>query len=1605
MSVAARHRLFDTVPTATKEMVSVVEAESERVVNAVVRRVQMAVGGHLDSSWTSEFVETYLRHLSPEDILEVGEDTLVGLLVGHLRIGKARASSETLLDIYTPTLAEHGWDAGGSTVIQAVTGDREFLVDTFTMSVTALGWAIREVFHPQLAVQRDGSGEFRGLSSATMPGIAESWICLEVFPALGSSASDGIPELKDLLLAGIDQGEAALADHPAMRAAMLREIDALRALPPTPELARAVDLLTWLVADNFVFLGFREYTFNGTFEALPGSGLGIRRGVDDPDVFHAYPGPRPPTLVITKDTQFSPVHRRAQLDYLGIRRYDPSGAVVGEARFVGLFATSAYVESASRIPGLDAKVEDLLQLGRYEPSSYGYARLRLAIETYPRDELFQASADELFPIIDQVAAMLEKRQVRVFVRPSVYRQSVSVMVYLPRDRYVTSVRFAIQELLLRATGGVSLTYQAQVSESVIARLFFVVRLPDDSLLSTLDVYALEASIAAACQNWDDNFNTAAVGLTSEQRGVEFSEGYQSDYSAAQGVADLRLLNRLTTDGDMEFSVAESDEIGDIRLKVFTAEPMSLATAMPHLANLGAAVVDERPYDVTLRGRPLKVYDFGLDLPGGAEAYASWTRADRTRFVQAFEASYRGKTASDALNNLVVSGSLTWRQVAWLRAVSRYLQQAGVAHSQQYIASALTAHAELAALLVDLFETKFDPRRDFADTSARLAAVDAVRARFHAGLSAVESLDHDRILRRFESVLDAVVRTNAFQPNAEALALKLHPRELSFLPEPRPLYEIFVHSPRVTGTHLRFGKVARGGLRWSDRIEDFRTEVLGLVKAQAVKNTVIVPDGAKGGFVPLCLPPASAGRAAIMSEGIAAYRVFISSLLSVTDNKVGQDVVSPDLCVAYDDPDPYLVVAADKGTATFSDIANQISLARGFWLGDAFASGGSAGYDHKAMGITARGAWESAKEHFAAMGIDPATTDFTAVGIGDMSGDVFGNGMLRSPHTRLVAAFNHLHVFIDPNPDAAASFAERQRLFSLPRSTWADYDSSLISTGGGVYPRTAKSVPLTPEAKAALGIESTSSACTPAELVSAILRAPVDLLFNGGIGTYVRGADESDAQVGDKANDAVRITGAEVRARSACEGGNLGWTQRGRMEYAAHGGRVNTDFIDNSAGVDTSDHEVNIKVLLSGPLAAGELDLPARNELLASMTDEIAQHVLQHNVAQNGVLTDAEHQGIELTAAYEALMVEMSERGLLDRRQESLPSATELAARAGQGRGLTRPELAVLLAHTKLMLKQEVMESDLPEDPFLIERLFTYFPKALRAPFHDEMLAHPLAREIITTVTANRFIDSQGITAFHRLQQETSTDVADIVRSQLAARSLIDAAITENGISESSASYQAKTAARGLYRRAVERTMLVLLHTRRLPLDVSRTVGTLLADVQTVRASLPAVLPARFAARAQQRREGFLADGLATDLAERLGVGEFVHFAAAVAQLPAEHVPVTIVGAVYFDVMEKLSLDVLYTQTEALPRTGRWDMAARAAQRDDLLALMDDLTMAVLATGTQGSAEERVQAWLERTPRALQKAASVAEASAGDATLAQVAVGLRQARSLVQGGQA
>ena len=1611
--------------------------KTEKIAQVAARGIQLARElGQQDPDAVRGFLRHYFRHVDAADIDERSVEDLLGLVASHYRAALKRPLDGSTITIRTPSMSADGWTAGGSTVVQIVTGDRPFLVDSITMEVLRQGWSIREVFHPQFIVRRDADGTLTEIvryheGSHDPAAIRESWMHLEILPpARVESAEMRVGALDRGLREVLELVAEAVEDWNKMMSRAQETIDVLK-VPDSiagraEEAALAQELLRWLVNDHFTFFGYREYDLvrgepgpDGQVEehyrGVPGTGLGILRPEQDaPGAFHALPQPgtRHDLMIITKDDEKSRIHRPAYLDYLAFRTFDAQGLVQRERRFLGLFASTAYTEQVSRVPMLRQKAVEVLAASGYDPHSHGGKAIIDALETYPRDELFQAPADHLAAVVERVAHLKERRQVRLFVRRDDYGRYISCLVYLPRDRYTTAVRNRMQTILMRDLAGASIDYSARVTESVLARLHFVVRMPVGEPIGDIDVRGLEKQLTLATRSWNDEFADQLGDQDPGQLATlvgALPEGYKEDYTPRQATMDLGELTELAgSDRTMSlalFAPDRAEDEADLRLKIFRRDSsLSLSRILPHLSLLGVNVIDERPYELAMsNGEKAFIYDFGLTVPGGADAVRSrWTPAARRQFMEAFTASYSGQSESDAFNGLVMTADLGWREVSVLRAIGRYLRQAGVTYSQTYLAQALSTNVDLTRKLVELFETKFDPELEI-DRETRLGRTATQVETILTRLNDVESLDHDRIIRSYLAIIQATIRTNFFASARQAIALKLLPRQIPDLPEPRPAFEIFVYSPRVEGVHLRFGPVARGGLRWSDRAEDFRTEVLGLVKAQMVKNAVIVPVGAKGGFYPKRLPDAAVDREAWLAEGKASYQTFITSLLDVTDNIVDGAVVPPTDVVRYDGDDPYLVVAADKGTATFSDIANAISVGAGFWLGDAFASGGSAGYDHKAMGITARGAWESVRRHFRERGIDPQAQDFTCVGIGDMSGDVFGNGMLLSRHILLVAAFDHRHVLIDPHPDPERSWVERQRMFALPRSSWADYDTSLISAGGGIFPRSAKSIPITDEMRSVLGLADAVDALAPADLINACLKAPVDLLWNGGIGTYVKATAESHAEVGDKANDGLRVNGAEVRAHCVGEGGNLGLTQLGRIEYAMRGGRINTDFIDNSAGVDTSDHEVNIKILLTSEVAAGHLSVAERDQFLASMTDEVAEHVLSHNYDQNLALANATLQSASMARVHEDWMDRLEERGLLDREIEFLPGTEEMNRRRSAGEGLSAPELATLLAYTKIVLADEILSSSLPDDAFLVDRLVDYFPSAMRERYAGQMAEHRLHREIIATVVVNEFVNTAGISCFHRLSGETGAGAADLIKAHIAARAIFGAADLEREIRELDHEIDAEvqTRLRLEVRTLVERATRWLVNNRRRPIDIGSATDQF-GTVRAVQAALPRLLGEREAGLLEQRRAGYVSSGVPAELATAVAVLPAAYAALSIVQTAKRSgLDALRVADVHFTLGQRLGLDRLLGRISELPRKDRWQTMARAALRDDLHAVHAQLVGELLPPDSDSptSARELVSRWEQENPEAADSITTLQAICRGPAELARVSVGLRVVRGL------
>ncbi|MEV6550637.1 NAD-glutamate dehydrogenase [Streptomyces sp. NPDC051597] len=1596
------------------------------------------------------YLQRYYLHTAPEDLADRDPVDVFGAALSHYRLAENRPQGTASVRVHTPTVEENGWTCSHS-VVEVVTDDMPFLVDSVTNELSRQNRGIHVVIHPQVVVRRDVTGKLiEVLDAPAQAGglphdaLVESWIHVEI------DRETDRADLKQItadLLRVLSDVREAVEDWEKMRDASLRIADELPKEPKAGDLRdeevdEARELLRWLSDDHFTFLGYREYELreDDSLAAVPGTGLGILRsdpqhGGDDSHPvspsFERLPADarakarEHKLLVLTKANSRATVHRPSYLDYVGVKKFDDEGNVVGERRFLGLFSSAAYTESVRRVPVVRRKVAEVLRGAGFSPNSHDGRDLLQILETYPRDELFQTPADQLRSIVTSVLYLQERRRLRLYLRQDEYGRYYSALIYLPRDRYTTGVRLRLIDILKEELGGISVDFTAWNTESILSRLHFVVRVPAGTELPDLtdaDTERIEARLVEAARSWADGFSDALNAECGEERAAEllrryghaFPEGYKADHSPRAAVADLVHLEQLTH-GRKDFALSLYEPVGaapgERRFKIYRiGEQVSLSAVLPVLQRLGVEVTDERPYELRCADRTHAwIYDFGLRLPKKIIGTGDYLADDaRERFQEAFAATWTGAAENDGFNSLVLRAGLNWRQAMVLRAYAKYLRQAGSTFSQDYMEDTLRDNVHTTRLLVSLFEARMSPGRQSAGTEL----IDGLLEELDGALDQVASLDEDRILRSFLTVIKATLRTNYFQKNAEGnphayVSMKFDPQAIPDLPAPRPAFEIWVYSPRVEGVHLRFGKVARGGLRWSDRREDFRTEILGLVKAQMVKNTVIVPVGAKGGFVAKQLPDPSVDRDAWLAEGIASYKTFISALLDITDNLVAGEVVPPADVVRHDEDDTYLVVAADKGTATFSDIANDVAISYDFWLGDAFASGGSAGYDHKGMGITARGAWESVKRHFRELGHDTQSEDFTVVGVGDMSGDVFGNGMLLSEHIRLVAAFDHRHIFIDPSPDAAVSYAERRRLFDLPRSSWADYNKELLSVGGGIHPRTAKSIPVNAQMRAALGIEGGVTKLTPAELMQAILKSPVDLLWNGGIGTYVKSSAESNADVGDKANDAIRVNGEDLRVKVVGEGGNLGLTQLGRIEFDRNGGKVNTDAIDNSAGVDTSDHEVNIKILLNGLVTDGDMTVKQRNKILAQMTDEVGHLVLRNNYAQNTALANAVAQSPSLLHAHQRFMRRLGRDGHLDRALEFLPTDRQIRELLNNGRGLSQPELAVLLAYTKITVADELIHTDLPDDPYLQKLLHAYFPKQLREKFPEAIDGHALRREIVTTVLVNDTVNTGGSTFLHRLREETGASMEEIVRAQTAAREIFGLSAVWDAVEalDNQVDADVQTRIRLHSRRLVERGTRWLLNNRPQPLQIAETITDFAEGVEKVWGELANLLKGADLEWYQSILDELTEAGVPDELARRVA-----GFSSAFPSLDVVAIsgrtgkdPLA-VAEVYYDLADRLRITQLMDRIIELPRADRWQSMARASIREDLYAAHAGLTQDVLAAGDGvASPEQRFKAWEEKNAAILGRARTTLEEIQGSDAfdLANLSVAMRTMRTLLR----
>ena len=1530
-------------------------------------------------------------------------------MAAHQRLAHRRRPGETLVAVYPDGDPDEG------PALQIVTDEATTLLDSVTVLLHRLGLGFSSLTHPVLAVRRDADGvllEAIGADGPPAPGTAaESWIHVALVPPVNRHALDEAVRMLPLVVADARQ---VAVDSPALTE-RLRELAAAMdadtgARFAGPDRADVADLLRWLSEGNFVLLGALRCTVGGgQASAQESSRLGVARLRTE--VLPELIGDG--GLLVLAQATMPSFLRYGAYPYIVAIREQPDT----EHRFVGLFTASARNANVLDIPLVSRRVQDALEAAAGDPGHPGQLILDV-ISTIPRSELFTRSAQQLLAMARAVIDLGSRRRALLFLRADQLGYFVSCLVYLPRDRYTTAVRLAIQDILTQQFGGAGIDYTARVSESPWAAVHFTVRLPDSATPHSIDTsednrLRIQELLTSAARTWNDRLlgavNDTAGTLdpaVAEYYAEALPEEFKQAVTPQEAIADIGLIESLTDDSvRLQLEPADSDREAFLTWYL-GGSSASLSRLLPMLQSMGVEVLEERPFAVTRPdGLVVWIYQFTVRNDDSAPLSPTPQQWDAMaeRFSEALRAIWRGHAEIDRFNELVLRAGLTWQQVALLRGYAKYLRQAGFPYSQSHIETVLRDNSSTAAALVGLFEAVFDP-----DSAAHGRDPKAAAAAVTAGIDALTSLDTDRVLRAFASMIEATLRTNYFVTDPQSararnvLSIKLNPELIEELPLPRPKFEIFVYSPRVEGVHLRFGKVARGGLRWSDRREDFRTEVLGLVKAQAVKNAVIVPVGAKGGFV--VKQPTGDVRA----DGVECYSLFVAGLLDVTDNinRTSGQVVAPERVVRRDTDDAYLVVAADKGTATFSDIANGVAQARGFWLGDAFASGGSVGYDHKAMAITAKGAWESVKRHFREMGVDTQSEDFTVVGVGDMSGDVFGNGMLLSEHIRLVAAFDHRHIFIDPNPDAAQSFTERRRLFDLPRSSWEDYDAGLISPGGGVFSRQQKSVAITLQMRSALGIDEQVSEMTPPALIRAILRAPVDLLFNGGIGTYIKAEAESEAGVGDRANDTVRVNSNQVRAKVIGEGGNLGVTALGRVEFDLCGGRINTDALDNSAGVDCSDHEVNIKILVDSLVSAARLESDRRTELLASMTDEVSRLVLADNSDQNDLMGTSRANAPSLLNVHARQIRALEQRGL-NRELEALPADKEIRRRQEVGVGLSSPELATLMAHVKLTLKDDVLASDLPDQEAFAARLPHYFPAELRRDYTPEIRAHQLRREIVTTMLVNSVVNTGGITFAYRLTEDAGVSEVDAVRAFAASDAIFGIertwrAIRAAGDRGVSAAVTDRMTLE--LRRLLDRAARWLLNYRPQPLAVGAEISRFAATVAALTPRVGEWLRGDDRAIVTRDAAELVACAVPQDLAETVATGlyhysllDVIDIADIADRDPAE------VADTYFALMDYLGADTLLTAISGLPRDDRWHALARLAVRDDVYGSLRGLCLDVLAVGEPGeTGEEKIAEWEQtnssRVTRARRTLAEIYTHDSRD--LATLSVAARQIRSMI-----
>ncbi|MBY5946077.1 NAD-glutamate dehydrogenase [Photobacterium rosenbergii] len=1560
----------------------------EKVYNLIQDKIETP-----QQSLVEVFAQRLLGQLADDDLLQRNESDLYGAVLSLWHHLVQNKPDQISVRVYNPTLSRYGWQSP-HTVVEIITPDRPFLVDSVRMTLTRLGITSHMMLNGPYFFKRNGEGTIT--EACGKDGDLQTLFHIEVDRLNDKKELEVLKKELEQVLEDVD---LVVNDWQSMQTKMQKIVKDLKKadLPVNKEhREEAIAFLDWVTHHNFTFMGYHKYDLvpiEGDYELRPCDepGLGLLSNSNKVRTLRLSQLPesariearKPDLLILTKSNGKSKIHRPAYTDYIGIKRFDKDGNVIGEHRFTGLYASTAYHQSTMNIPLISNKVTRILEESRYPAGSHSWKALNNLLETYPRDELIQANEKEMLDVGCGVVRMQDRDLLRLFVRRDPFGRFFSCMVYVTKERYNTELRRKTQEVLKDYFASEQdVEFTTFFSESPLARTHYIVRVDNNNF--DVDIKAIEHNLVEAAASWDDRLSASLIANFGESNGTSLAKNYGSAFPRSykeqmlpgSAVADIEQLENLSEDNKLGMLFyrpqEEASDSRFVKLKLFHRdEPIHLSDVMPMLENLGLRVIGESPYQViTKSGTVYWILDFamlhnactGIDL---GEA--------RDRFQEAFSAIWHGALESDGFNRLVLCAGLTGREITILRSFARYMRQVGFPFSQHYIEETLSSHSDLARSLVELFSLRFDPSRKHSE-----AAEKTLIAKLNDKLEHVESLDDDRIIRRYMEMILATQRTNYYQLDTNGkpkpwLSLKLRPSEIPEIPAPVPFFEIFVYAPDIEGVHLRGGKVARGGLRWSDRQEDFRTEILGLVKAQQVKNTVIVPVGAKGGFVCKRQPQLST-REEIWAEGQRCYKRFIRALLDVTDNIIDGELNPPANVVRHDEDDPYLVVAADKGTATFSDLANSVSEDYNFWLGDAFASGGSNGYDHKQMGITAKGGWESVKRHFRELGINCQTTDFTCAGIGDMAGDVFGNGMLLSKHIRLVAAFNHMHIFLDPNPDAAKGWKERERLFNLPRSSWEDYDTQLISEGGGIFSRRSKSIKLTPQIQKLLGTRKQS--LPPNEVIRLILKMEVDLLWNGGIGTYVKSESETHTDVGDRANDALRINGSELRARVVGEGGNLGLTQLGRVEFSKNGGLVNTDFIDNVGGVDCSDNEVNIKILLNSLVASGDLTYKQRNELLERMEDEVGEIVLDDAYCQSESISVTQQQQVQLLKEQIRFIHHLEKEGKLDRVLEYLPDDDTLAEREKAGMGLTRPELAVLVAYGKMVLKEELVTEEVADDPYHARLLPAYFPKELQEQYRSHMEHHPLRKELIATSLANQMSNEMGCNFVTRLQEETGATVAEISSAYSVGREVFnfeqyfDQVRALDNVIPAEVQYEVLYRCRRMLRRATR----WILRNRDRKLGIEQLIAFYQPIVNKLRENLERYLVTEEVQEHNEQADAMIKQGIPENLAHNIARLSSLYSAMDIAQIATDSdKDLDFISRVYFVVGADLSLHWFLKQVHNQPVENHWQALARASFREDLDWQQRQLTLAVISSGLEApDAESLIENWMDEHKSAIQR---------------------------------